>query len=100
MTEREPSVGTFGVLTLACGLAVFGLLSSGLFGERGVRRHALLERQLRELRARRAHAEATNARLTAEAQALRESPEYVEWVIRQELGWVRSGERVVWIEEP
>lgn len=71
------------------------MLASGVFGERGVRKHERLERQLAELLERRARAEQENARLSAEARALRESPDYVEWVVRQELGWVAPGERVL-----
>jgi cell division protein FtsB len=80
------------------GLCVLFMLASGLFGARGVRKHRVLQAERAELTARRAQAAATNARLAAEVRALRESRVYVEWVIRQELGWIRPGERVLRLE--
>ena len=81
-----------------CGFSAAAMVSAALFGERGVRKHGLLQQQLAELSKRRAELTSANARLAAEARALRESPEYVEWVIRQELGWIAEDERVLRLE--
>lgn len=91
--EREARLR--GVATLLCGCAVLTLLAVALIGDQGVRHHEVLRRQMAELAERKAQAQQENARLEEEKRALRQSPDYVEWVIRQELGWIRPGERVL-----
>lgn len=93
--EAETEGRGRGLLMALSGVLVLIILGSGVFGERGVRKHEMLGRELATLRARYDAALAENVRLSAEAQALQESPEYVEWVIRQELGFIRSGERIL-----
>lgn len=84
-----------GLLLAVSGVLVLALLGSGVFGANGVRQHERLRSQLADLTARLEHAERENERLEAEAKALRGSPAYVGWVIRQELGWTRPGERIL-----
>ncbi len=76
---------------------VLALLGSGVFGERGVRRHQVLSAQLAGLEARVAEAEARRHRLIEEARAL-EDPTYQAWLVRQELGWVAPEDRILRLE--
>lgn len=83
------------LLTLASGLAALALLAVAVLGEGGILRNQRTAAQLRRLETRLAEVRAGNARLAAEVDALKSSPEYVEWVIRQDLGWIRPGERIL-----
>ena len=74
------------------------LVGEGFLGEDGLRKHGVLRRNLATLEARMAQAEQENQRLEAESKALKDNPRYQEWVIRQELGWVRPGERVLHVD--
>ena len=82
------------------GVLVLALLGSGVFGANGVRQHDRLQTQLTALSQRLDAAARENEQLEAEAKALQESPAYVEWVIRQELGWTRPGERILRLDLP
>jgi cell division protein FtsB len=90
----DPSPASRLVLA-ACSALVIGLVLSALVGDGGVARHGPLRRELgtleREVRA----LEAENRALSREVEALRTDSEYMESVARDELGWVRPGERVV-----
>lgn len=97
MSEPEESAPrtVLWLLMLACAAAVLVMVGTGLFGDDGVRRHVRLDEQLAVLRARRVEAQTEHERLLAEKAALRESPAWVEHTIRQELGWIADGERVL-----
>lgn len=73
---------------------VLGLIGSALFGDEGVSKHDKLRSELRNVQALNAELREENRRLRLEAEALRDNPAYIEHVIRDELGWVRSDELV------
>lgn len=83
------------LLLAACSALVIGLVLSALVGDGGVARHGPLRRELRALEAEVQTLDAANRSLSREVEALRSDPEYMESVARDELGWVRPGERVV-----
>ncbi|MBX2813021.1 MAG: septum formation initiator family protein [Myxococcales bacterium] len=87
-------------LALVCGLVTLVLLWEGLFGESGMRHHQMLRRDLAELVHRWKQEELKHHQLQAEERALSQQPAYVEWIIRQELGWVRPHEMVLMLEAP
>ena len=82
-------------LAIANGTIVVALLCSALLGDDGIVRHERLSEELRRIRSINKDFTKTNARLRNEVQALRTDNAYVESVIRDELGWVRSDEIVV-----
>jgi cell division protein FtsB len=65
------------------------LVGLALFGDDGVTRHEKLREELRRIQGLNAQLDADNAALRAEATALKEDPEHLEVVIRDELGWAR-----------
>lgn len=82
-------------LAIVNGTIVFALLCSALLGDDGIARHERLSEELRRIKSINKDFTKTNARLRDEAKALRTDNAYVESVIRDELGWVRSDEIVV-----
>lgn len=70
------------------------LVIAGVLGEGGVAKHAKLRASLDELEAKNQRLRAENAQLTREVQALRTDPNYLQSVIRDELGWVKPDELV------
>ncbi|MEO1233185.1 MAG: septum formation initiator family protein [Myxococcota bacterium] len=84
-----------GALTAFSGALVLALIGAGLYGEGGVRKQQRLRGELEARIARQRQLLAEIDRLENEVWALQYDPAYVEWVVRQELGWVRAGERVV-----
>ncbi len=63
----------------------------------GLRKHLRLERDARGLRAENARYAAENARLAREIRALRAEPAALERAVREELRYIRPGERVYWL---
>lgn len=82
-------------LLLASGLLTLALVSKGLLTDPGVRQATELHAQLRALQSELAALHEQNRVLQAEVQSLKTDPEYVDWIIRQELGWVRADEFVL-----
>lgn len=70
------------------------LVSTSLFSDSGVARHEKLERELDRINALNERLAKDNRRLAVEAKALRQNRRYIEHVIRDELGFVRSDEVV------
>ena len=63
----------------------------------GLRKHVRLSRDADLLRAENARYAAENARLTREIRALRSEPAALERAVREELRYIRPGERVYWL---
>jgi len=82
-------------LAIVNGAIVFALLCSALLGDDGIVRHERLSEELRRIRSINQDFTKKNAQLRDEAKTLRTDHAYVESVIRDELGWVRSDEIVV-----
>lgn len=78
---------------------VVSFLGAALFGEEGVARHEKLRGELLKVRSMNEQLRQENRRLRIETEALRDNPEYIEQVIRDELGWVRSDEIVLIFED-
>ena len=70
------------------------LIGAALFGEDGVVRHERLSEELRRVRSLNDDFQTDNERLKLEVGALRQDDDYVEHVIRDELGYVKSDEVV------
>lgn len=87
------------VVLAACSVAVISLVLGAFVGDGGVARHGQLRDELRALEAKVRGLEASNQDLSREVDALRSDPEYMETVARDELGWVKPGERVVVFRE-
>lgn len=77
------------------GLVVTVGLVSALLDESGLPRHGRLRSDLIRLRGESAQLSADNEALRAEIEGLKRSPAVIESAVREELGWVRSGEVVV-----
>ena len=84
---------------LAAGVLSIVLVGAALLGEHGVLRHEKLREELAHAKTLNDGLEADNRRLRAEAEALRSDPEYVESVIRDELGFVRKDELIFLFKE-
>ena len=82
-------------LAIVNGAIVLALLCSALLGDDGIVRHERLSEELRRIRSINKDFTKKNAQLRDEAKTLRTDHAYVESVIRDELGWVRSDEIVV-----
>ena len=65
----------------------------------GLRRYLRLEGDARRMGAENARLAAENARLAGEVRALRTDPSALERAAREELRFVRPGERVYWVGE-
>ncbi len=63
----------------------------------GLRRHVELSREVWRMRDENARLAAENAALAREAHALRADPAALERAAREELRFVRPGERVYWL---
>jgi cell division protein FtsB len=63
----------------------------------GLRRHVELSGEVRRMRAENARLAGENASLAREAHALRSDPAALERAAREELRFVRPGERVYWL---
>lgn len=63
----------------------------------GLRKHLRLAADARALRAENARYAAENERLAREIRALRSEPAALERAVREELRYIRPGERVYWL---
>ena len=81
------------------GAIVCLLIGAALFGEDGVVRHERLNERLERVQTLNDDLKSENGRLKIEANALRHDPEFVEHVIRDELGWVKDDEVVFILDE-
>ncbi len=80
-------LGTFAMVALAVGLAVFGVRESVRAWQMRRDMHAV-ERDVQTLRAK-------QAELTRTVDRLRNDPLYIEKLAREEMGMVREGETVL-----
>ncbi len=85
-------VGAAGLLSA---LMVVALLTAALLGPDGIVRHRQLESDLERVRALNEQLRGENRRLTAERDALRHDPTYIDAVIRDDLGYTRPDELVI-----
>ncbi len=74
------------------GIAVLATLAA--LDPSGLRRYVRLTGDVEAMRRENAHLAAENARLSREVRALRTDPVAVERAVREELRYVRPGERV------
>jgi len=82
-------------VAIGSGAIVVALLCAAVMDDDGISRHERLSEELRRIRHINQDFQQKNLQLRDEAQALRTDGQYVESVIRDELGWVRSDEVVV-----
>jgi cell division protein FtsB len=87
--ERWASWGVVGAVALAAGAAAWD--------PDGVRRYVRLRAEVVRMRAENAALASENAALAREARALRRDPAALERAAREELRFVRPGERVYWL---
>jgi len=83
------------VFTLVSGLLSIAIVAAALIGPHGFAKHDKLRAELESVRALNDSLRTENVRLRKEAKALASSPEYIEAVIRDELGFVRKDEIVL-----
>src|SRR5687768_11834675 len=79
---------------VASGVISLGLVSAALLGSRGVARHEKLRDELARVEQLNESIRTENHRLREQSRALASNPEYIESVIRDELGYVRADELV------
>ena len=77
--------------------AVAAAAAAAALDPSGLRRHVELAGEVRRMRAENARLAAENAALAREAHALRSDPVALERAAREELRFVRPGERVYWL---
>ncbi len=77
-------------------VALLAVLSA--FDPRGLRRYLALDREVERMQAENARLAQREAQLAAEIHALRTDPAALERAIREELRYVRPGERVYVLE--
>ena len=76
------------------GALVVLLVGAAVFGDRGVVRRERLAEELRRVEILNDQLQEHNQALRHEIEQLKHNPDYVESVIRDELGWVRPDEMV------
>jgi cell division protein FtsB len=80
---------------------IFGAVAAAAAGAAldpsGLRRYVQLSDDVRRMRGENARLAADNAALAREAHALRSDPAALERAAREELRFVRPGERVYWL---
>lgn len=74
--------------------AVVAAAVAALFDPSGLRRYVSLEADVQRMQAENARLTAENASLSREVRALRSDPAALERAVREELRFVRPGERV------
>ncbi len=77
--------------------AVLAAASAAALDPHGLRRYLPLAAEVRRIEVENARLEAENAALAREARALRSDPAALERAAREELRFVRPGERVYWL---
>ena len=80
---------------VACGVALVACAAA--WDPDGVRKYARLRSEVRRMQAENAELAAENAALAREARALRGDAAALERAAREELRFVRPGERVYWL---
>jgi cell division protein FtsB len=83
------------IFTLLSGLLSIALVLAAVIGQHGFSKHDKLRAELEGVRALNESLRSENVRLRREAKALNSSPEYIEAVIRDELGFVKNDEIVL-----
>lgn len=81
--------GVFGAVALVAGAAALD--------PHGVRKYVRLRAEVRRMQDENAQLAAENAALAREARALRSDPAALERAAREELRFVRPGEKVYWL---
>jgi len=79
--------------TVVAALAALAAMDPG-----GLRKYLALSREVERMRGENARLAEENARLAREVHALRTEPEAIERAIREELRYIRPGERVYVLE--
>ncbi len=77
--------------------AVLAVAAAAALDPQGLRRHLELAAEVRRMQDENARLAAENAALAREARALRKDPAALERAAREELRFVRPGERVYWL---
>lgn len=77
--------------------AVLAAAGAAVFDPSGLRRYLALSVEVRRMQRENARLAADNAALSREARALRSDPAALERAAREELRFVRPGERVYWL---
>ncbi len=77
--------------------AVMAAAGAAAFDPAGLRRYLVLSAEVTRMRDENARLAADNAALSREARALRSDPAALERAAREELRFVRPGERVYWL---
>jgi cell division protein FtsB len=77
--------------------AVAVAAAASAYDPAGLRRYLTLQAEVRRMRGENARLETENAALSREARALRSDPAALERAAREELRFVRPGERVYWL---
>lgn len=89
MRGRRARVWVVGLVALAAAAAVLD--------PNGLRRYLSLAEEVRRMEGENGRLAAENAALAREARALRSDPAALERAAREELRFVRPGERVYWL---
>ncbi|HTN51986.1 MAG TPA: septum formation initiator family protein [Anaeromyxobacter sp.] len=79
------------------GAVVAALAVASALDPAGLQMFLRLSGQVRDLRAENGRLAAENARLAREVRALRSEPVALERAVREELRFIRPGERVYWL---
>lgn len=93
MSTERSSLTARVVSLLGLALVMFFVIGA-IVSDDGIGRHEMLEAELAKVTALNKSIGAENRELARQADALRGDRRYVEGVIRDELGWVRSDELV------
>jgi cell division protein FtsB len=87
-------------LTLILAMVLDGLILNGFWGSSGPRDLLILRRQANALVRKRDTLAADNAAFRKRIESLKSDDAYLQRLIRQELGYVRSGELVYRFAKP
>ncbi|HET6436636.1 MAG TPA: septum formation initiator family protein [Anaeromyxobacter sp.] len=85
---------------VAYGLAVAVLAALAVVDPGGLRKYLALSRDAERMRSQNAALAADNGRLAREVHALRTDPAALERAVREELRYIRPGERVYVLDAP
>jgi len=77
--------------------AVAAAAAAAVFDPSGLRRYLALAAEVRRMQGENARLASDNAALSREVRALRSDPAALERAAREELRFVRPGERVYWL---
>lgn len=85
---------------LVYGVVVAALAALSSVDPGGLRKYLTLAREVDRMRAENARLAVENARLSSEVHALQTDPAAQERAVREELRYIRPGERVYVLEDP